>query len=149
MQPAQLSLESLDITAILVAVIAAIGGIAAAYYQYLEKRTEKTKRHKAEETANKAEEVAVKASVSEQAMASVADRALNLLESALENERGENEALRQLLLEAQKKYNERSDAIAKMTAELLEKASRIRELEHEVSALRGRVDQILNGRSRN
>lgn len=128
---------ALDYTAILVALIAAISGIAAAYYQYSEKKAERGKRVKAEVNA-------ASAGVSEAAMAKVADRALNLLEGALKSEKDSNENLTNLLMEARAREDSSSQTISRLSQELIEKANRIRELEHEVHSLRGRVDAILN-----
>lgn len=119
-----------DLTVVIVAVVGAISAIGVAYYQF-------GRRVSAEGKVEKAEEVKKKATDSEAAMATLAERSLALLESLLETEKKENDALR-ALLEVKIADNEQ------LTQQLQLRDAKIKELEYELHRLRGHLDSLLN-----
>lgn len=135
------TIESLDISAIIVAIFTGLGAVVVAFLQYKGKLEEKGKREKAET-------VAQQAGVSETAMANVAEKSLELLQSLLDNERKENAALHELLAATQERLQgeilDKNNIISSLNQQVIAKDNKIKELETELSRLRGRMDQILN-----
>lgn len=131
-----------DLTVVIVAIVGAMSAIGVAYYQY-------GRRAAAEGKVEKAEEVKKKATDSEAAMANLAERSLSLLESLLETEKKENEALRSLLLAEQDKLRDKNAENEQLQRQLQLRENTIKELEYELHRLRGHLDSLLGKKAPN
>lgn len=128
---------SLDTTQILVALIGAIGLIIVGWWQWGKKDK---KAAVAEAKADHAEQYM---NISETAIAKVAERSLELMQSIIDGLKTDNEKLSEKLDEAVREGLIKDGIITELKRQLDDRDERIRELEHELERLRGRLDAIV------
>jgi len=129
---------SLDSTQVAVALITAVAVIIVGWWQW----GKKDKRAAVSEA--RAEVTKEHANVSETAIAKVAEKSLQLMQEIIDGLRAHNDRLQEKLDLALSQSALKDGVIADLRHELEISKDQIRDLEHELERLRGRLDAILN-----